>query len=189
MRKALVVALGICVLAGCGGKRTTAASVASAIEAKNVASLFKPITGLTAVGSVTCTPSAISGNYACTGTPTFVTCRTAGKPSVPCASATAPTKAWIGCYPNAATGPKLDCRLESPPAGLDVFVTPSQRAAAKVATWRCVNVDYEGNPIGPFTISIAKTFGPVETEPNAMTETRARAFARTLRLTLHTHCG
>jgi hypothetical protein len=189
MRKTVLLAVCVLLIAGCGGKKATPASVASAIGSKNVASLFKKSTGLEAVRDVTCTESAISGNFSCTGTPTFVTCRPGSGPAVPCASTTAPTKAWVACFPNEKTGPKLDCRLENPPAGLNVFVTAAQRAAAKVATWRCVDLDYDGNAIGPLTISIAKSFGPVETEPNAMSKAHARVVALAMHLPLRTHCG
>jgi len=189
MRRA-ILALSLCLLAtSCGGGSTTA-KVASAIETKQVAGLFARATGLVAVYAPTCTKTAPAGNYTCTGTPTFVLCPKDAGPSLACASPTAPTKIWIYCYPNKKGGDALFCQRENAPAGTNVFVTRAQRAAAKTVSWKCMR--QQGGPngldLGPVTISIAKTYGPVETEPESMTKARAQALARALHLPFHGVC-
>jgi len=191
MRSRLLLLLSVCVLAGCGGGSASPAKVAAAIQTKQVAGLFARATGLVAVYAPSCTSAAAAGNYTCTGTPTFVRCPKQADPSVACASPTAPTKVWIYCYPNKGSGGPLACQLENAPAGTDVFVTRAPRAAAKTASWKCLREQGcpNGLDLGPGTISITKTYGPVETEPESMTKARAQALAHALHLPFHGVCG
>ena len=190
MRNRLLLVLAVCVLAGCGGKSSTSSSpnVETAIAAKQVAKLFVRSTGLVSVSAPVCVQTAIAGNYNCTGRPKYVACAANSGPSVPCESKTAPTKAWIDCFPN-PTGPeKFFCQVENPPAGTDVFVTPAQKAAQKVASWKCVTTNQAGQVIGPYSVSIAGSFGPVQSQVNYVTKTQAGEIAKQAHLRFVPHC-
>jgi hypothetical protein len=188
LRPMSLVLLSICWLAGCDGSTSSSAKLEAAIASNQVAGLFTPKTGLVAVAAPTCRSTTLAGDYTCTGRPTFAPC-TAGEasPSVPCASPTAPTKVWLPCFPNPGRI-AFSCRSVNAPAGTDVFVTAAQRSASKKAEWKCLKTTADGASIGPFTITTAKSYGPVETRPNYVTREQAVALARALGLPLAIVC-
>ena len=188
MRNRLIALAAVFALAGCGGGTPSTSSVAGAIEGKRVASLFAG-TGLVSVGGAVCTPTSIAGNYTCTGKPAFAACKKSSAPTAACASATAPTEVWIACFPNKGGPQKFFCQLEDPPAGTDVFVTAAQRNAPKQAEWRCLASEVGGVQLGPFSISIVGSFGPVETRPEYVTRAKAAALAKAMHLKFVVVCG
>jgi hypothetical protein len=186
--KSLVLLLSICWLTGCGGGGGSAAKLEAAIASKQVASLFAKKAGLVAVAAPDCRSTTLAGDYACTGRPTFAPCRREASPAMPCASPTAPTKVWLACFPHPGRV-AFTCRPENAPAGTDVFVTAAQRSATKKAQWKCLTKTADGTPVGPLTITTAKSFGPVETRPNYVTSVQAHALARALGVRLAIDCN
>ena len=179
--------LSICLLTGCGGSTSSATKLENSISSTKVADLFAAKTGLVAVASPICQPTTLPGDYTCTGKPTYVRCPRNASPTTPCASPTAPTKVWIGCYPQTGKD-AFFCQPGAAPAGTNVFVTPAQRAATKRAEWRCPAKTIDGAPIGPFTLTTAKSFGPTETQPNYITKAQAEALAKSLHAQLAVDC-
>ena len=182
-----LVLLSVCWLAGCGGSTSSTAKLEAAIASKQVANLFAKETGLVAVAAPTCRSTALKGNYTCTGRPTYAPCSSGAAPSVPCASPTAPTKVWLACFPNPGRF-AFSCQSVNAPAGTDVFVTAAQRSAPKKAEWKCLKTTADGDSIGPFTITTAKSFGPVETRPNYVTGAQAQELARQVGVRLTIDC-
>jgi hypothetical protein len=180
--------VSVCLLAACGSGTSSSAKLETAISSTHVADLFGGKTGLVAVATPLCVPTTLPGDYTCTGKPTFVACPRNASPTKPCASPTAPTKVWIACYP-ATDRYAFSCQREEAPAGTNVFVTTAQRAAKKSAEWRCPTKTIDGTPIGPFTLTTAESFGPVETQPNYVTKTQAESLASKLHVPLAIDCG
>ena len=178
--------IAVCLLSACGGGSSTA-KLESAISTAKVADLFAAKTGLVAVDIPVCAPTTLPGDYSCTGKPTYVACPRDATPSTPCASPTAPAKIWIGCYP--AKGKyAFSCQPVDAPAGTNVFVTPAQRAAKKSAEWRCLATAVDGTLVGPFTLTTADSFGPVQTQPNYVTEAQAKVLASSTHVPLAIKC-
>jgi hypothetical protein len=177
----------VCLLTACGSSASSAAKLETAISSTQVAGLFGGKTGLVAVAAPVCVSTTLPGDYTCTGKPTFVVCPRNASPTTPCASPTAPTKVWIACYP-ATDKYAFSCQREQAPAGTNVFVTPAQRAAKKSAEWKCLAKTIDGASIGPFTVTTAESFGPVETRPNYVTRAQAEAFASNLHVRLAIDC-
>ena len=177
LRASSLVLVSICWLVGCGGSTRSTAKLEAAIVSKQVASVFGKKTGLVAVAAPTCRSTRLAGNYICTGRPTFASCPRRESPAQTCASPTAPTEVWLACFTSPGR-PAFDCQTQDPPAGTDVFVTAAQRSATKKAEWTCLTNTADGASIGPLTITTANSFGPVETTPNYVTRTQAKALAR-----------
>lgn len=189
MRRYVLLATLVLLLAGCGGSGMNAAKVETLVQSKQVATLFTRATGLVGVSAASCQSTALPGNYDCTGKPTYTRCAKNAKPSNPCQSKTAPTEVWIDCYPTTkGSADKLFCNLVNAPSGTDPFVTRAQLGAAKQATWKCEGTEPGGVKLGPFMISIAKSFGPTETRPEFVTKANARTLARSLHLPLRVEC-
>lgn len=189
MHRYVLLATLVLLLAGCGGSGMNAAKVETLVQGKQVASLFTRATGLVGVSAASCQSTVLPGNYNCTGTPAFARCAKNAKPSMPCQSKTAPTEVWIDCFPTEkGSADKLFCNLVDAPAGFDPFVTRAQREAPKEATWACKTAEPGGVKLGPFMVSIAKSFGPTETRPEFVTEANARSLARSLHLSLRVEC-
>jgi hypothetical protein len=186
----VLLAVVVCVLAGCGSTSTSATQkVENAIASKQVAKLYAASTGLLTVGAPVCTETDIAGNYDCTGKPTYVACTAGAKPTVPCQSKTAPTKAWVDCFPDPSGSEPFLCQLENPPAGTQVFVTAAQKAAPKLASWKCMTTNQAGDVIGPYSVSIAESFGPVQTRVDYVTKTQAKELANEQHLSFAAHCS
>ena len=185
-RGALLIPL--CLLAACGGSTSSASKVESAISSSRVGDLFAAKTGLRAVTAPVCQSTTLPGNYTCTGKPTFVACPRNASPTTPCATPTAPTRIWIGCYPTTGKYAYF-CQRENAPPGTNVFVTPAQRAAKKSAEWKCLAKTIDGGSVGPLTLTTAQSFGPVETQPDYVTRAQAEAFANKLHVRLAIDCA
>lgn len=185
MRYVAALALGCAALAGCGsGHSSKPGSLDSALGVKQVAGLFNA--GLTGVIAPTCTPAAIAGNFDCSAEPILGPC-TPGTTG-PCASRLAPAKVWFDCFPDTGGSVQWMCQLVRPPAGVPVFTTRAQKAAAKHATWQCKTYNADHVRIGPFLIATNDPHGPVEQRGGAMTFAAAQVLAHQLNLKLTDGC-
>jgi hypothetical protein len=190
VRRGVLLAAAVCALAGCGGHSAgSTAKVETAIASKQVAKLYTHSTGLLTVRAPSCVETPIAGNFDCTGKPTYVACTANAKPTVPCQSKTAPTKAWIDCFPDPSKSEPFLCQLENPPPGTEVFVTAAQKTAPKLASWKCMTTNQGGDVLGPYSVSIANSFGPVQTQVDYVTKTQASALAKAQHLSFEAHCG
>ena len=88
---------------------------------------------------------------------TTAKCFEARKNDIVCGLRFPRTAAWAHCLEvrEPARAPRILCILRNSFTRVNVFVTPSQRAAPKVAIFNCEDTDEDGSPIESVEVRIA----------------------------------